>query len=122
MSSAPSIQPARPATLRLAFAPDAPSARAVSEAIRSFLAEQGVPEKELFSYELCVAEASNNAIKYAVGSPPAAREAAAQSFRAWHGATQIVNLLMIGCLGVYFWHLTNPPEQTRFVTTSKFRS
>ena len=65
--AAPSIQPARPATLRLAFAPDAASARAVSEAIRSFLAEQGVPEKELFSYELCIAEASNNAIKYAVG-------------------------------------------------------
>ncbi len=65
--SAPSIQPARPTTLRLAFAPDAASARAVSEAIRAFLAEQGVPEKELFSYELCVAEASNNAIKYAIG-------------------------------------------------------
>lgn len=63
----PSLQPARPTTLRLAFAPDAASARAVAEAIRSFLAEQGVPEKELFSYELCVAEASNNAIKYAVG-------------------------------------------------------
>lgn len=63
----PSLQPARPATLRLAFAPDAASARAVAEAIRAFLAEQGVPEKELFSYELCIAEASNNAIKYAVG-------------------------------------------------------
>ncbi len=65
--SVPSLQPARPTTLRLAFAPDAPSARAVAEAIRTFLAEQGVPEKELFSYELCIAEASNNAIKYAVG-------------------------------------------------------
>jgi serine phosphatase RsbU (regulator of sigma subunit)/anti-sigma regulatory factor (Ser/Thr protein kinase) len=63
-----SLQPARPATLRLAFAPDAASARAVAEAIRSFLAEQGVPEKELFSYELCIAEASNNAIKYAEGA------------------------------------------------------
>ncbi len=62
-----SLQPARPATLRLAFAPNATSARAVAEAIRAFLAEQGVPEKELFSYELCIAEASNNAIKYAVG-------------------------------------------------------
>ena len=61
------LQPARPITLRLAFAPNPASARAVSETIRSFLAEQGVPEKELFSYELCVAEASNNAIKYAVG-------------------------------------------------------
>ncbi|MCX6954036.1 MAG: SpoIIE family protein phosphatase [Verrucomicrobia bacterium] len=65
--AASSLQPARPTTLRLAFAPDAASARAVAEAIRAFLTEQGVPEKELFSYELCVAEASNNAIKYAVG-------------------------------------------------------
>lgn len=69
--AAPSLQPARPATLRLAFAPDPASARAVAAAFRSFLAEQGVPEKELFSYELCIAEASNNAIKYATG---AARE------------------------------------------------
>jgi anti-sigma regulatory factor (Ser/Thr protein kinase) len=43
------------------------SARAVSVAIRNFLAEQGVPEKELFSYELCIAEASNNAVEYARG-------------------------------------------------------
>jgi len=65
--SALSLLPARPATLRLAFAPNAESARAVSGAIRMFLAEQGVPEKELFSYELCIAEASNNAIEYAEG-------------------------------------------------------
>lgn len=64
---ASSLQPARPATLRLAFAPNAASARAASVAIRGFLAEQGVPEKELFSYELCIAEASNNAIEYAIG-------------------------------------------------------
>src|SRR5471032_2033617 len=64
----PLIQPARPATLRLAFAPDPISARAVSVAIRAFLAEQCVPEKELFSYELCIAEASNNAIEYAEGA------------------------------------------------------
>jgi anti-sigma regulatory factor (Ser/Thr protein kinase) len=64
---APSIVPERPATLRLAIAPDVESARRVSEEIRSFLAEQGVPEKELFSYELCVAEACYNAIEYAEG-------------------------------------------------------
>ena len=64
---APSIEPARPATLRLAFSPDAVSAREVSVAIRSFLADQGVAEKELFSYEMCVAEASSNAVEYAQG-------------------------------------------------------
>jgi len=63
----PQLEPARPATLRLAFAPDLASARAVSVAVRNFLAEQGVSEKELFTYELCIAEASNNAIEYAKG-------------------------------------------------------
>jgi serine phosphatase RsbU (regulator of sigma subunit)/anti-sigma regulatory factor (Ser/Thr protein kinase) len=63
----PLMQPARPATLRLAFAPNPASVRAVAASVRSFLAEQGVPEKELFSFELCVAEASTNAITYAQG-------------------------------------------------------
>jgi serine phosphatase RsbU (regulator of sigma subunit)/anti-sigma regulatory factor (Ser/Thr protein kinase) len=63
----PQLEPARPATLRLAFAPDLASARAVSVAVRNFLGEQGVSEKELFTYELCIAEASNNAIEYAKG-------------------------------------------------------
>ncbi len=65
--AAPSFEPARTATLRLTFAPNAVSARAVSIAVRAFLAEQGVPEKELYPYELCIAEASNNAIEYSVG-------------------------------------------------------
>jgi len=62
-----SVEPARPAALRLSFAPNMESAREVSVAIRTFLAEQGVDEKELFSYELCIAEASNNAVEYAKG-------------------------------------------------------
>ncbi len=61
------LEPARPAILRLSFAPDLASAREVSLAVRNFLAGLGVSEKELFSYELCVAEASNNAVEYAVG-------------------------------------------------------
>src|SRR3954470_17947869 len=65
------LQPARPATVRLAFAPNAAAVRAVSTAIRSFLAEQGVSDKELFSYELCIAEAGTNAVTYAQG--PAAK-------------------------------------------------
>jgi serine phosphatase RsbU (regulator of sigma subunit)/anti-sigma regulatory factor (Ser/Thr protein kinase) len=62
------LQLARHATLRLVFAPDLSSARAAAATIRRFLAEQGVPEKELFSYELCVAEATYNAIAHAHGS------------------------------------------------------
>jgi serine phosphatase RsbU (regulator of sigma subunit)/anti-sigma regulatory factor (Ser/Thr protein kinase) len=64
---ASSIRPDRPATLRLTFAPDFASARGVSGEIRDFLAEQGMPENELFSYELCIAEACYNAIEYAQG-------------------------------------------------------
>jgi hypothetical protein len=63
-----------------------------------------------------------HSIKYAASSTPEARQAADQSFRAWHGASQIANLLMICGLGIYFWHLANPPDSTRFVSTAKFRS
>lgn len=66
-TAVPLLEPARPAALRLAFAPNLVSARAVAVEIRNFLAEQGVAEKELFSYELCIAEASNNAVEYAQG-------------------------------------------------------
>lgn len=37
-------------------------------AVRDFLGAQGVPEKELFFFELCIAEAGNNAIEYAESS------------------------------------------------------
>jgi serine phosphatase RsbU (regulator of sigma subunit)/anti-sigma regulatory factor (Ser/Thr protein kinase) len=51
----------------MSFSPDFAAAREVSVAFRNFLTEQGVPEKELFSYELCIAEACYNAIEYAKG-------------------------------------------------------
>jgi anti-sigma regulatory factor (Ser/Thr protein kinase) len=54
-----------PVSLRLEFGADFESARETSAAVRSFLAEQGVPDRELFSYELCIAEACYNAIEYA---------------------------------------------------------
>jgi serine phosphatase RsbU (regulator of sigma subunit)/anti-sigma regulatory factor (Ser/Thr protein kinase) len=64
----PQLEPARFATFRLEFSPDMDSVREVSKEIRKFLSEQGVTEKELYSYELCVAEASSNAVEYAEGS------------------------------------------------------
>jgi anti-sigma regulatory factor (Ser/Thr protein kinase) len=73
--AAPSLQPDRPATFRVGFPPDLPSARAAAAAIRGFLAEHGVAEKELFACESCLAEACNNAVEYARGAgreqPPA---------------------------------------------------
>jgi serine phosphatase RsbU (regulator of sigma subunit)/anti-sigma regulatory factor (Ser/Thr protein kinase) len=61
------IEQVHTATLRIGFEANFASARAASVAIRTFLAEQGVAQKELFPYELCIAEASNNAIQYSEG-------------------------------------------------------
>jgi Domain of unknown function (DUF4149) len=61
-------------------------------------------------------------IKYAVKSSPEQRQNAIQSFRSWHGASQVLNLLVLGSLGIYLWRTANPPDPTRFVSTSKFRS
>ena len=60
-------------------------------------------------------------VKYAVGSSPEKREAASQSFRAWHGASQAVNLFMLIGLGVYLWRLANPPDEPRFLNAAKIR-
>jgi anti-sigma regulatory factor (Ser/Thr protein kinase) len=65
--AAPSFQPDRPSTFRVAFPPDLPSARAAAAAIRGFLAEHGVVESQLFACESCLAEACNNAVEYARG-------------------------------------------------------
>jgi serine phosphatase RsbU (regulator of sigma subunit)/anti-sigma regulatory factor (Ser/Thr protein kinase) len=62
---ATTLQPDRPATLRLAFPPDLAAARAAAGTVRRFFAEQGGSEQELFACELCVAEACNNAVEYA---------------------------------------------------------
>ena len=62
-------------------------------------------------------------IKYGVGvkSSQAERDAADHSFRAWHGAAQGMNLLMLAGLGLYLWRVANPDDPARFVSTTKFR-
>ena len=52
---------------------------------------------------------------------PESREAAARSFRFWHGVFQAMNVLMISGVAVYFWRATNPPDPLRFVSPAKFR-
>jgi len=42
-----------------------------------------------------------HAIKYRPSTAPAMREAADQSFRAWHGASQIANVFLLVALGIY---------------------
>ena len=61
-----------------------------------------------------------HAIKYGVNNRPEIRESAARSFRAWHGVSQVVNLLMVGGLAVYLWRAANPADPTRFVSAVKF--
>lgn len=63
-----------------------------------------------------------HAIKYDVKAPQAVRDSAAQSFRAWHGVSQGVNLLMLGGLALYLWGVAHPSDPARFLTAAKFRS
>lgn len=55
----------RSLTLRLSLACDLEEVRPVTLAVRSFLTEQGLSEEELMACELALAEACNNAIRYA---------------------------------------------------------
>ena len=65
--------------------------------------------------------AGSHRAQHVLNAPPAAREAAAKSFRLWHGVFQAVNVLMIGGVAVCLWRVTNPPSDLRFVGTPKFR-
>ncbi len=58
--------------------------------------------------------------KYGVNTRPEIREAANRSFRAWHGVSQVVNLLAVAGLAVYLWRAANPSDPTRFVSAFKF--
>ena len=60
------------------------------------------------------------AAQYGINTGPEIREAAARSFKAWHGVAQVVNLLVVGGVAVYLWRAANPFDQTRFVSAVKF--
>ncbi len=61
-----------------------------------------------------------HATKYG-GATQESREQAAKSFRAWHGASRVVDLVMMGGLLVYLWRNLNRVDVPRFVSTDKFR-
>jgi Domain of unknown function (DUF4149) len=63
-----------------------------------------------------------HATKYALNQPAHVRESAARSFRAWHGVSMGVNLLVVAGLAVYLWRVANSSDGTRFVSAVKFRS
>jgi len=61
-----------------------------------------------------------HAIKYGVNTRPETRQIADRSFKAWHGVSMVVNLLVVGGLALYLWRAANPPDPTRFVRATKF--
>ena len=63
-------------------------------------------------------------IRYAEQGPYTAVEKlqAAKSFSFWHGLSQVMNLAVMGGLGVYVWRITHSSDAPRFVSASKFRS
>ena len=61
-----------------------------------------------------------HATKYGTNTRLELREAATRSFRAWHGVSQVINLLAVGGLAVYLWRVANPSDPTRFVSPAKF--
>ena len=62
-----------------------------------------------------------HATKYDARSTPALRESAARSFSAWHGLSQVLNLLALASLTGYLWRAANPPDAPWFVSATKFR-
>jgi hypothetical protein len=60
--------------------------------------------------------------KYAVNAPQANREAASESFKMWHGISQVANLLMLVGLGFYVVRVGSPRESSHFIGSGKFRS
>ena len=61
-----------------------------------------------------------HATKYGLNTPPEIRAAADRTFRAWHGVSEVVNLLMVGGLTVYLWRATNPSDPTRYVSAVRY--
>jgi serine phosphatase RsbU (regulator of sigma subunit)/anti-sigma regulatory factor (Ser/Thr protein kinase) len=62
---ADSIPAERGISHRVIFRCDLAEARTATRLLCAFLAEQGLDESELFNFELCIAEACNNAVQYA---------------------------------------------------------
>jgi hypothetical protein len=45
-----------------------------------------------------------------VGTPPQLREVAGQSFRLWHGVSQVFNLALVAGVLVHLLHVTRTPQ------------
>ena len=54
--------------------------------------------------------------------PPEQKEAAARAFVWWQGVSQVLNILALGGLSIYFWRVTQAANAPRFIPAIKFRS
>jgi hypothetical protein len=61
-------------------------------------------------------------IKYSPQSSPAQKQQAAATFRTWHGASQVMNLLVLLGLAAFAWRLSIPTNNGPRFTPGKFRS
>jgi hypothetical protein len=52
-------------------------------------------------------------LRHAQNTKPEIREQATQTFRLWHGISQVVNLCVLGGLGFYVCRVAVPPNSTR---------
>jgi hypothetical protein len=52
----------------------------------------------------------------------AERVQATDSFKSWHRMSRILGVMATLALGVYFWKVVHPTDNSRFMSTSKFRS
>ncbi len=73
-----------------------------------------------FWFQPKLKELSN--IRYATTSTPAQQEAATKSFGMWHGISQVVNVMMLGGVLVYFWRLVNTEVPAKFGRTPRLHS
>ena len=58
--------------------------------------------------------------KYAVQTSPEVKQSASRSFAILHGTAQMLNLLVIGGVLVYLWHVTKPVNAARFTSVNRF--
>lgn len=75
----------------------------------------GLAQTYLFQPKL----AASHRLQY---THPQQRESAGRAFRAWRAVSLVIHTALLGGIAVYLWRVANPSDQTRFVSTAKFRS
>lgn len=63
----------------------------------------------------------NHALSHAVNAPAVQRESARRSFHIWKACALAIDVLMTGGLVFYVWHVANPSDAPRFISSVKFR-